>query len=134
MAALIAKGMRDGCTVYCGFLLLSRPVPGLSPADVATRIPPIWSHPCPKTPPLAVCVRTTMVSRARTDADVINSRHFAKHFVWRDGPKRDRRRSHPALDPPHSAAFPAVPPLMGPGPQNNYFRQHSIVTKLPQLQ
>src|SRR5438045_4189890 len=33
------------------------------------------------------------------------------------GPERVRRHPHPALDPPLSAASPAVPALMGPGPQ-----------------
>src|SRR5260370_40002867 len=31
------------------------------------------------------------------------------------GSERVRRRPHPALDPPHSAASPAVPALIGPG-------------------
>jgi hypothetical protein len=31
------------------------------------------------------------------------------------GSERVRRRPHPALDPPHSAASPAVPALIGSG-------------------
>jgi len=33
------------------------------------------------------------------------------------GSERVRRHPHPALDPPHGAASPAVPALLGPGPR-----------------
>jgi hypothetical protein len=49
------------------------------------------------------------------DSLVIRHSNSAGRSALRDRLKRDRRHSYPALDPPHSAASPAVPALNGSG-------------------